>query len=161
MSYNLTIDDSSSILNYLPYCKSSLSIFRVVLTDRYAADGNFSGGWQTWFSVSGFNTAGGEEAVGDSRHITAFPSASVSLQFHGTSSPHLISSFLTRTIHRDRYLSIWECNMSVQHRCRQQPPFTTTDDRGTAVLPIGPHSRNSFRQPHSPANSGDAWDAVL
>ncbi|KAL4252453.1 hypothetical protein ABKN59_002704 [Abortiporus biennis] len=67
-SYNYTIDDTSSVLTYTPY-----------------GDGVFvNNGWEAWFSQSGFNTAGGQESIGDSRHLTSFAGASVSLQFHGT-----------------------------------------------------------------------------
>lgn len=65
--WNFTINDSSSIVNYEPY-----------------ADGALDGGWQSWFSETGFNTAGGEEAKGTSRHVTALPGASLSLEFYGT-----------------------------------------------------------------------------
>ncbi|KAJ3486282.1 hypothetical protein NLI96_g4351 [Meripilus lineatus] len=65
--YNYTIDDSSSVLTFLPY-----------------SDGSSSGGWQTWFSTAGFNKEGGQESIGDSRHTTAFPGASVTMTFHGT-----------------------------------------------------------------------------
>jgi len=66
-SWNYTIDDSSSLLRYTPY-----------------GDGPQSGGWQAWYSVAGFNTACGEESVGDSLHLTTFPGASVFLEFSGT-----------------------------------------------------------------------------
>ncbi|KAJ3483158.1 hypothetical protein NLI96_g6503 [Meripilus lineatus] len=66
-SYNFTIDDSSPVWTYLPY-----------------SDGSPNGGWQTWFSTSGFNQQDGQEAVGDSRHITTSPGASIAMMFHGT-----------------------------------------------------------------------------
>lgn len=49
------------------------------------ADGSLQGGWQAWFSASGFETnpAGGEESIGNSYHLSNFSGASVSFQFHG------------------------------------------------------------------------------
>ena len=47
------------------------------------ADGSPNGGWQTWFSTSGFNQQDGQEAAGDSRHITTSPGASIAMMFHG------------------------------------------------------------------------------
>ncbi|KAJ3556494.1 hypothetical protein NM688_g1997 [Phlebia brevispora] len=68
-SLNFTIDDSSPVFSYSPY-----------------GDGSLLGGWQAWFSGSGFETEpqGGEESVGDSYHLTNFSGASVSLEFYGT-----------------------------------------------------------------------------
>ncbi|KAL4252452.1 hypothetical protein ABKN59_002705 [Abortiporus biennis] len=65
--FNHTIDNTSPLFVYEP-------------NDDGLSPAN---GWVTWFSQSGFNTAAGEEAIGDSRHITSLAGASVSLQFHG------------------------------------------------------------------------------
>jgi len=66
--WNFTIPDTSPMLSYHPY-----------------ADGfGLQNGWQTWYTVSGFNTQAGESSKGDSYHITSLPGAEVSLQFYGS-----------------------------------------------------------------------------
>ncbi|KAG8743037.1 hypothetical protein FRC10_000488 [Ceratobasidium sp. 414] len=52
-SWNLTLDDSSPVFNYLPY-----------------GDGAAGDGWATYYSISGFRQAGGDTPVGDSSHVT-------------------------------------------------------------------------------------------
>ncbi|KAI0347725.1 hypothetical protein BDW22DRAFT_1424000 [Trametopsis cervina] len=68
-TWNTTLDDTSSLLNFSPY-----------------SDGAASGGWASYFTGIGyFNGKGGEDSQGrPSLHITSFPGASVSLQFTGT-----------------------------------------------------------------------------
>ncbi|KAJ7240854.1 hypothetical protein B0H12DRAFT_1134292 [Mycena haematopus] len=66
--WNYTIPDASPILSYHPY-----------------ADGfGLSNGWQTYYTVSGFNTQPGEGSEGVSSHLTMLPGAEVSLQFYGS-----------------------------------------------------------------------------
>lgn len=65
--WNFTIDDTSPYLLYFPY-----------------SDGSISSGWQTWYSVSQFNTGVGQVGQGDSYHLTSLSNASVTLQFMGT-----------------------------------------------------------------------------
>ncbi|KAF8201353.1 hypothetical protein K438DRAFT_1965849 [Mycena galopus ATCC 62051] len=66
--WNYTIPDTSPILSYHPY-----------------ADGfGLTKGWQTYYTVSGFNTQPGESSQGDSYHLTSLPGAEVSLEFYGT-----------------------------------------------------------------------------
>ncbi|KAJ7312929.1 hypothetical protein DFH08DRAFT_896216 [Mycena albidolilacea] len=66
--WNFTIPDTSSMLSYHPY-----------------ADGfGLQNGWQTWYTVSGFNAQAGESSKGDSFHLTSLPGAELSLQFYGS-----------------------------------------------------------------------------
>lgn len=67
-TWNFTIDDTSSVITYSPF-----------------SDGDPVGGWETYFSSSGFwNGSPGEEAIGDSLHITSRSNASLSFEFRGT-----------------------------------------------------------------------------
>ncbi|KDQ11020.1 hypothetical protein BOTBODRAFT_470255 [Botryobasidium botryosum FD-172 SS1] len=66
-AWNFTVDDTSPMFVYQPY-----------------GDGNLTGGWATWYSGSGFNTAGGEASVGDSYHLTGFDGASIAFRFYGS-----------------------------------------------------------------------------
>ncbi|KAJ7362778.1 hypothetical protein DFH08DRAFT_326438 [Mycena albidolilacea] len=66
-SWNFTIQDNSPVVTYAPF-----------------ADGGLAGGWQPWYSKSGFLKTPGEGGDGDSYHISSHPNASFSLQFHGT-----------------------------------------------------------------------------
>ncbi|EKM61393.1 uncharacterized protein PHACADRAFT_190558 [Phanerochaete carnosa HHB-10118-sp] len=68
-SWNTTIDDTSSAILFTPY-----------------SEGPIESGWAGWFqgSVTQFASTGGEQAIGDSLHITSFPGASLQLQFNGT-----------------------------------------------------------------------------
>ncbi|KAI9060436.1 hypothetical protein FKP32DRAFT_1613472 [Trametes sanguinea] len=72
--YTVTIDDASSIINWHPQGDGGLG--------DLTADG-----WQPFYSGSpgGFTTRGGEAALGDSMHITAFPNATFDFEFFGTS----------------------------------------------------------------------------
>ncbi|KAI0375495.1 hypothetical protein BV20DRAFT_933598 [Pilatotrama ljubarskyi] len=71
--WTVTIDDTSSFINYHPQGDGGVGDWT-------------STGWQPWFSDSGgFNNAGGEDGTGTSLHITAFPGASLDFQFYGTS----------------------------------------------------------------------------
>ncbi|OSC97395.1 hypothetical protein PYCCODRAFT_1398940 [Trametes coccinea BRFM310] len=72
--YTMTIDDASSIINWHPQGDGGLG--------DQTADG-----WQPFYSGSpgGFTTRGGEAALGDSMHITAFPNATFDFEFYGTS----------------------------------------------------------------------------
>ncbi|KAJ7779190.1 hypothetical protein B0H16DRAFT_808419 [Mycena metata] len=66
--WNFSIPDTSPILSYSPY-----------------ADGfGLQNGWQTWYTISGFNTQPGEGSAGDSFHLTSLDGAEVSLQFYGS-----------------------------------------------------------------------------
>ncbi|KAF7369212.1 hypothetical protein MVEN_00248800 [Mycena venus] len=66
--WNFTIPDTSPIFSYHPY-----------------ADGfGLNTGWQTYYTVSGFNTQPGESSEGDSYHVTSLVGAEVSLQFYGS-----------------------------------------------------------------------------
>lgn len=74
MSFNLwnfTIDDSSSYITYTPHGDGGL--------------GNWTQtGWQPWYSGSGgFCSSGGNEALGQSLHITSLPGASLEFEFYG------------------------------------------------------------------------------
>ncbi|KAJ7176804.1 hypothetical protein C8R46DRAFT_1346756 [Mycena filopes] len=70
--WNFSITDTSPIFSYRPY-----------------ADGfGLHNGWQTWYTIAGFNTQPGESAGGDSYHLTSLDGAQVSLQFYG-SAVHL------------------------------------------------------------------------
>ncbi len=100
----MTIDDASSIVNYHPqgmfqivFIASSISypiFIRDVLGDGGIGDFT-ANGWQPFYTGSpgGFTTRGGEAALGDSMHITAFPNATLDFQFFGelTRSIPLIS----------------------------------------------------------------------
>ncbi|KAI0634038.1 hypothetical protein C8Q77DRAFT_723656 [Trametes polyzona] len=71
VSYIMSIEDSSSIINYHPQGDGGLGD----LTQN---------GWQPFYATSGgFATRGGEAALGSSQHITAFPNASLDFQFYG------------------------------------------------------------------------------
>jgi len=66
-SWNFTIDDASSVVNYKPY-----------------GDGKgTANGWAGWYSTSGFNEEDGQASVGDSQHVTTLPGASFELDFYG------------------------------------------------------------------------------
>ncbi|KAJ6551179.1 hypothetical protein B0H19DRAFT_163324 [Mycena capillaripes] len=66
--WNFTIPGASPILSYHPY-----------------ADGfGLQNGWQTWYTVSGFNKNPGDSSHGDSYHLTSLPGAQVSLEFFGS-----------------------------------------------------------------------------
>ena len=89
--YTVTIDDASSIINWHPQ-GTSAAICRLcnpLLTLGFPGDGgigNFTAyGWQPFYSGSpgGFTTSGGEAALGESVHITAFPNATFDFQFYG------------------------------------------------------------------------------
>ncbi|KAL1951215.1 hypothetical protein VTO73DRAFT_364 [Trametes versicolor] len=70
--WTVSIDDSSPLIQYLPHGDGGVG-------DRTST------GWQPWFSGSGgFNTAGGNDGVGASYHVTAFPGARFDLLFYGT-----------------------------------------------------------------------------
>jgi hypothetical protein len=48
------------------------------------ADGfGLQSGWQTWYTVSGFNKNPGDSSHGDSFHLTSLDGAEVSLEFYG------------------------------------------------------------------------------
>ncbi|RDX49131.1 hypothetical protein OH76DRAFT_1404033 [Lentinus brumalis] len=72
--YTMTIDDASSIVNYHPQGDGGIGDFT-------------ANGWQPFYTGSpgGFTTRGGEAALGDSMHITAFPNATLDFQFFGNS----------------------------------------------------------------------------
>lgn len=63
-----------------------------------SADGDYTFGWQQWYSGNGFNTATGEDGIGDSFHISSFPGASIELTFFGmlSSTGYLFSYSLLR-----------------------------------------------------------------
>ncbi|KAJ7911620.1 hypothetical protein B0H13DRAFT_2008975 [Mycena leptocephala] len=66
--WNFTIPDTSPIFTYQPY-----------------ADGfGLQSGWQTWYTVSGFNKNPGDSSHGDSFHLTSLDGAEVSLEFYGS-----------------------------------------------------------------------------
>ncbi|KAH9858295.1 hypothetical protein C2E23DRAFT_865199 [Lenzites betulinus] len=68
----VTVDDSSPLFNYLPHGDGGVGDWTQT-------------GWQPWFSDSGgFNSAGGNDGVGTSYHVTAFAGARLDLQFYGT-----------------------------------------------------------------------------
>jgi hypothetical protein len=48
-----------------------------------AGDGSVTGGWASFYSVSGFNNQTGEGSQGDSSHLTKFDGAAVNLTFVG------------------------------------------------------------------------------
>ncbi|KAG8735960.1 hypothetical protein FRC10_009949 [Ceratobasidium sp. 414] len=66
--WNITLDDSSPVFNYLPY-----------------GDGAAGDGWATHYSISGFHQAGGDAPLGDSSHVTWNNKSSLSLLFCGSS----------------------------------------------------------------------------
>ncbi|KAI0704498.1 hypothetical protein C8T65DRAFT_653728 [Cerioporus squamosus] len=72
--YTMSIDDASSIVNYHPQGDGGIGDFT-------------ANGWQPFYAGSpgGFTTRGGEAALGDSMHITAFLNATLDFQFYGTS----------------------------------------------------------------------------
>jgi hypothetical protein len=105
--WNFTIPDTSPMLSYRKFRKNfehfcaaahpflpsiyfrplryELSVF--VDRKRHnlaSADGfGLQNGWQTWYTVSGFNAQAGEGSKGDSYHLTSLPGAELSLQFYG------------------------------------------------------------------------------
>ncbi|KAH9858676.1 hypothetical protein C2E23DRAFT_799596 [Lenzites betulinus] len=70
-SYIMTIDDASSIINYHPQGDGGLG-------------DQTQNGWQPFYDAAGgFSVRGGEAALGNSKHITAFPNASLDFEFYG------------------------------------------------------------------------------
>ncbi|OJT08456.1 hypothetical protein TRAPUB_639 [Trametes pubescens] len=70
--WTVSIDDSSPLIQYLPHGDGGVGDWT-------------NTGWQPWYSGSGgFNSAGGNDGVGMSYHVTAFPGARFDLLFHGT-----------------------------------------------------------------------------
>ena len=85
--FNFLLDDTSPFYVYKPYGKSDKIIKLIHIFDGYPSangQGNQTqNGWVQYFSLNGFNNAGGEDGQGDSSHITSLPGATVSLQFFG------------------------------------------------------------------------------
>ncbi|KAI0830807.1 hypothetical protein BC628DRAFT_1416306 [Trametes gibbosa] len=68
----VSVDDTSPLFNYIPHGDGGVGSWTQT-------------GWQPWFSDSGgFNSAGGNDGVGASYHVTAFSGARLDLQFYGT-----------------------------------------------------------------------------
>ncbi|KAJ6482526.1 hypothetical protein C8R45DRAFT_1001750 [Mycena sanguinolenta] len=66
--WNYTILDTSPVFTYHPY-----------------ADGfGLNNGWQTYYTISGFNTQPGESSQGVSSHLTTLGGAEVSFEFYGS-----------------------------------------------------------------------------
>lgn len=85
-SWNTTIDDTSSIILFSPYCESSSFVHPQLLNKLCTlAEGPVENGWAGWFqdSATQFNSFGGEQAIGESLHYTSFPGANLYLQFEG------------------------------------------------------------------------------
>ncbi|KAI0673625.1 hypothetical protein C8Q78DRAFT_1076611 [Trametes maxima] len=71
--WTVSIDDTSSFINYLPHGDGGVGDWT-------------STGWQPWFSGSGgFIQSGGEYGSGTSMHLTAFSGAQLNFQFYGAS----------------------------------------------------------------------------
>lgn len=91
-TYNFTLDDTSPVIKYTPYCSSMTylpslnNIHTHIFPPFPPADGDFVSGWQQWYSGNGFNNATGEDGIGDSFHISSFPGASFQLSFFGEST---------------------------------------------------------------------------
>ena len=89
--WNNTIDDTSPLFSYSPYCQLFLivclfSCLTNVLSLPPADGTGLQNGWQSWYTVSGFNSRAGDVPAGDSSRITSLPGASVSLNFFGKSN---------------------------------------------------------------------------
>ncbi|KAJ7845563.1 hypothetical protein B0H13DRAFT_1463286, partial [Mycena leptocephala] len=78
--WNFTILDTSPILSY---CEPTIILH--LSTHLTTTDGfGLQNGWQTWYTVSGFNKHPGDSSQGDSFHLTSLNGAEVSLQFYGS-----------------------------------------------------------------------------
>ncbi|KAF7377456.1 hypothetical protein MSAN_00167400 [Mycena sanguinolenta] len=84
--WNYTIPDTSPVFIYR-------ELFLLVLSpilpftydaDPYADGFGLSNGWQTHYTVSGFNTQPGESSQGVSSHLTTLGGAEVSFEFYGS-----------------------------------------------------------------------------
>ncbi|KAJ6582160.1 hypothetical protein B0H19DRAFT_1061606 [Mycena capillaripes] len=65
-------------------CESLLFGQRQVNIIAVSADGfGLQNGWQTWYTVSGFNKRPGDSPEGDSFHLTSLNGAEVSVEFYG------------------------------------------------------------------------------
>lgn len=62
-----------------PACVGSDKPITSILADGFG----LQNGWQTWYTVSGFNKNPGDSSHGDSFHLTSLDGAEVSLEFYG------------------------------------------------------------------------------
>lgn len=80
------------------------------ITGDGGADNFIQLGWQPWYSGSGgYNTAGGNDADGQSLHITSMHGASVGLEFSGTYILLPKTPCKFDRPHRNCDLLIWIC----------------------------------------------------
>lgn len=64
-------------------CHFLSAIFPLTTSSLLQGDGSLLSGWEAAFSISGFNTEGGEAGSGISYHVTQDGGSKVSLLFYG------------------------------------------------------------------------------
>ena len=69
-SFELTLDDTSPIINYYPFAET-------------LGAPNFVAGWNSYFSESGFLSELGEVGTGESMHVTSLDGAELTIQWFG------------------------------------------------------------------------------
>lgn len=138
-SWNFTIDDSSSMLNYLPAGeKCTIRIYLSCLTPHTAGDAaTLNSGWLQWYSgyAGNFIKKPGDDSSGTSLHITATPGASIAFQFVGTlfayknSSSEGVLIRICRGLGTAVYLrGTANCSYSIVLDSTQYAPDNTTED---------------------------------
>ena len=70
--FNITIDDTAPQIVYTPLITSSVD-----------PSNDLAAGWIPYFNISGFNAFPGEEASGQSLHITSDDGAALAIGFTG------------------------------------------------------------------------------